>query len=655
MPLDMSVGRLLIEHIALPALRSLAVASVVGIAFAAFRVRSTSVRLLAWRLVLCAALLMPALSALPSALPIPIPHWYSSATTATASETPVAVRSVSTSTHANEVHERRFSPAVTSEIQASVSARPTKMSRSIAFPEWQLIAIGLYFLITSVLLVRLLLGLGLSHRLVRSSSEVHDDRVDSILVASGLTPIPRVAKSEHVSVPVTIGAPRSSILLPQNWQDWNDAKLEAVVIHELSHIRQRDPVIQVLALLHRAVFWFSPLAWWLNWALADLAEQTSDEAALNNGADHVEYARTLLTFVEELQATGARVWWQGVAMAKLGQTEKRVERILEWKGTSMTLRTSTAALMIAAAIPVVYVTASARPAPQAQTLPSIPATAGQLPPPAPAEVPTPPEPIVATVPAVASVQPAPAIVGVPPVPKTSYQQSTTTYSSHGYSFSYGYDDEMRFVIVSGKTDAITMSGSSEDAEHVQRLRKQIPGDFIWFQRDEKSYIIRDQATIDRARKLWEPQEELGKKQEALGKQQEALGEQQEALGKKMEAVRVNVPDMTAELDNLKAKLQKLGPTATMDQIGDLQSEIGDLESKIGDLQSAAGDQQSKLGDEQGKLGEQQGKLGEEQGRLGEQQAKLAREANIKMKALIDEAIKNGKAQPEPETGPSASL
>ncbi len=226
---------------------------------------------------------------------------------------------------------------------------------------------------------------------------------------------------------------------------------------------------------------------------------------------------------------------------------------------------------------------------------------------------------------------------------------------NGSSYTYGFDDEQRFVIVTGNSDSLTMSGSSEDAHHVERLRKKIPGDFIWFERDEKSYIIRDQATIDRARAFWAPQEELGKKQEALGKQQEELGKQQEALGNKMEEVRVNVPDMTAALDKLKAKLQKLGPSATMEQIGDLQSEIGDLQSKIGEIQSQAGEEQGRLGEEQGKLGEKQGKLGEEQGKLGEQQGELARKAAIQMKQLFDESIKNGKAQPEPEGGSSPTL
>ena len=216
----------------------------------------------------------------------------------------------------------------------------------------------------------------------------------------------------------------------------------------------------------------------------------------------------------------------------------------------------------------------------------------------------------------------------------------------GIPIAYGYDDEQRFVIVTGKSDSLTMSGSTEDAHHVEKLRKTIPGDFIWFQRDEKSYIIRDQATIDRAQKFWAPQEELGKKQEELGKQQEALGKQQEELGAKMEQVQINVPDMTAELDKLKAELKKLSSGATVEQVGEMQSEIGELQSKIGEIQSQAGDQQSKIGEQMGALGEKQGKLGEQQGELGRQQGELAHEATKKMKALLDEAIAKGIAQLE---------
>jgi hypothetical protein len=227
-------------------------------------------------------------------------------------------------------------------------------------------------------------------------------------------------------------------------------------------------------------------------------------------------------------------------------------------------------------------------------------------------------------------------------------QDQISRSNHhrGNWYSYGFDNEQRFVIVSGKTDAFTMSGSSEDVRHVEKLQRRIPGDFIWFQRDEKSYIIRDQATVERARQLWAPQEELGRKQEALGKQQEALGKQQEELGTRMQKVRVKVPDMTAELDKLKTELKQLGPDATVEQIGRIQSEMGELQSRVGEIQSHAGDEQGKLGEEMGALGEQQGKLGEQQGELGRQQGELAQKATRDMKQLLDDAIKKGVAQPE---------
>ena len=525
-----------------------------------------------------------------------------------------------------------------------------------------------------ILLCRLIVGYSLSRKLVRVSQPITDSRLHGIVTsnARALGAVPHMAESALVSVPVTVGALNPAILLPLQWHDWDDAQLEAVLAHELSHVARHDSLTQYASLLHRALFWVSPLSWWLDRRLAALAEQASDEAALSSGADRNEYAKTLISFFEAVQMAPGRVWWQGVSMASGGQAQQRLEKILAWKGAgNMSVKKSLVTAVVILAFPVIYLIASARPA-NARTHASNLSQPQAAAPAAPSSVSVPPSaPTVAPVAGVPAPGPrggvpaTPAVVGVPvggPVtalvaPVAPMAPVAPAFGrKHGYFYSYGNDDEDRFIIVSGKADSYTMSGSTQDVHHVERLKKQIPGDFIWFQRDEKSYLIRDQATIDRAKAFWAPQEELGKKQEELGKQQEVLGKQQEALGKKMEEVRVNVPtDMAAKLDALKAKLQKLGPTATMEQIGDLQSEIGDLQSQMGDIQGHAGEQQGKLGEEQGKLGEQQGKLGEEQGKLGEEQGRLAEEAIKKTKTLFDECIKNGKAQPEQGGSGGASL
>jgi bla regulator protein blaR1 len=718
-----------------PAARALVLGAAAGLALAAFRVRATSVRLFTWTAVLYAALAMPFLGWMLPPLPIPTPAFlqnafleYGPAQTAPkniqvsppvgAGPSRFAAAAVSSARHqavtvtsSTEIGGQvspssvldptppRNEPFVAPAPAASSSLRSSSPQFLI---RWSTVAAGIYLAVAFLLLARFFVGLWFGRRLIKASQEIDDPRVTQKLAtrasASSLALTPRAAESELISVPVTMGALRSMIILPAGWREWDDRQLDAVVAHEVSHVARRDALTQRLSLLHRATFWFSPLAWWLDRRLADLAEQAADEAALSCGADRKHYARILLDFFEALHAAPGRVWWQGVSMAKAGQAEQRVERILTWKGSvAMRFKKSIAVVVVAFAVPVIYLAASAHPAhhvvplstqvgqdqtpppqapnpanaPKAQpTVPPAPASADALeptPPPEPAlapatirgtihggvsGIPVPSVAPVAGIPAGVVAPIAPGGPGVPPVPPapaiawSSGQSRNRSSSGHGYSYAYGFDDEQRFVIVSGKSDALTMSGSAEDARHVEKLRKSIPGDFIWFERDEKSYVIRDQATIDRARKLWAPEEELGKKQEALGQQQEALGKQQEELGAKMEQIHVNVPDMTAELDKLKAELKQLSSGATVEQVGHIQSEIGELQSKIGDLQSHAGDQQGKLGEEMGALGEKQGKLGEQQGELGRQQGELAEKASREMKQLLDEAITKGTAQPE---------
>ncbi len=724
MPASASV----LELLASSAVRALALAGLVGLGLAAFRVKSTIARLFTWTAMMYACLAMPLLQWMLPPVPIPAPAvfqsevprlsvlaWHASSrpTVSLARENDARATSLAATATSPKVNRAVRLPAEAARIESAQARSPSQSSPSrqsslLSSASWSAIAAAIYFGVALLLLARFAIGLAFGRRLLRTSQEIDDPGVISRITfhaqAMGLASAPHVAESELISVPLTLDVLRSTVLLPAGWQDWDNSKLESVLAHELSHVARRDALTQRLSLLHRAIFWFSPLAWWLDRHLSHLAEQASDEVALSCGADRKDYARTLLEFFEALHTAPGRVWWQGVAMAKAGQAEKRLERILSWKGSvAMRLQRSIAVVVLALAVPLVYLVSSVHAASQSVPMRSM---IGQRQTPAPPPAPAPSaqaEPVVAPEPdstlppePTSPAEPPPALAPVaggvaggvsggvvggiapqlpdgfapvprmsgfapvlplaapmsalPPVPQAGrYDQSPSDGSSaRGYSYAYGYDDDndQRFVIVSGNSNAMTMSGSDEDARHVQKLKKTISGDFIWFERDEKSYVIRDQATIDRAKKLWAPQEELGKKQEELGAQQEALGKQQEELGAEMEQVHVNVPDLTAELDKLKAELKKLSSGATVEQVGEIQSEIGELQSKIGEVQSQAGDKQGDLGARMSALSAKQSALGERQGELGRQQGELAREATRHMKQLLDEAIAKGIAQPE---------
>jgi TonB family protein len=123
----------------------------------------------------------------------------------------------------------------------------------------------------------------------------------------------------EIASPATFG---STILLPSDCLHWDPAKRAAVLAHERAHVRNFDSQIQWLAALHKAAFWFSPLSWWLPRHFAELAERTSDDAVLIEGADRAAYAEVLLG------AACARPIAPFAPGMASGNVSKRIERIL---------------------------------------------------------------------------------------------------------------------------------------------------------------------------------------------------------------------------------------------------------------------------------------------------------------------------------------
>jgi beta-lactamase regulating signal transducer with metallopeptidase domain len=93
------------------------------------------------------------------------------------------------------------------------------------------------------------------------------------------------------------------VVLPENWSQWPAAQLDAVLAHEHEHARRRDPLFQWLALLNRAVFWFHPLAWWLERRIAALAEEACDAVVLARGHDPRDYSEYLID-ITRVQISG---------------------------------------------------------------------------------------------------------------------------------------------------------------------------------------------------------------------------------------------------------------------------------------------------------------------------------------------------------------
>ena len=223
---------------------------------------------------------------------------------------------------------------------------------------------------------------------------------------------------------------------------------------------------------------------------------------------------------------------------------------------------------------------------------------------------------------------------------SSQDGSHSTSTGKGYSYSYSSDGES-WALVSGPGQNIGFSGEWNDATKgaIEKARKTAHGAFFWFTRNGKSYIVEDPSLIASIQQLYKPVEDLGRKQDDLGRQQEKLGLEQEKLAKDQELARVPTPDMSREIAEVDAAMAKLkaekDARLSTDELAEIQAGLAELQGKLGEIQGEIGERQGAVGEKQGNLGELQGKLGEEQGRLGELQAKLAREADRKVKSIID--------------------
>jgi bla regulator protein blaR1 len=615
---------ILVARLVEPAIRAAALASLAGLGLALFRVRDASLRLAVWTGVLVAALIMPFLGGLLPSLPltirVPERQW------------PAAI-------------ERQTPAIATNEAKAGSGVRPlrvgiaprletTRESRPMPVPVWPVVAVAAYLAGAALMLGRLAFGLAVSRKLRRGAEPTEDARAAPLLAelarSHRLKRLPALRTSSAVLVPVTLGPLRPLILLPTPWRDWPDTKLRAVLAHEVSHAATNDPLTQFISALHRSLFWFSPLSWWLGQKLAELAELRSDEVAVGRVADRTYYAGILLDFVKELEGASRRVRWEGASMAKGTQTNRRVEQILTPKAAlPPQLKKAAVAAMTALAVPLLFLAATARPTFTSQAPPR---EAGPTPAPTPPAAPSrPPAPVI-------ELAMSPQAVVRPERPSRG---DKVFFEANGF-VDAGEEGE-HYVIVEG--DSVTVSGSGDDVRRAKVLRGRINGNYIWFHRDEKEYVITDPATVQQAKALFAPQEELGRKQEALGKMQEELGAQQEALGKQMEEVRVKLPDLRKEIKQLEAELSDIDSPRTPEQLGEIQGELGELQGRIGEQMAQAGRMQGELGGKQGALGRQQGELGRKQGELGREQGRLAGVANRKMKQLLDDAVTRGLAKP----------
>jgi uncharacterized protein (TIGR03435 family) len=111
---------------------------------------------------------------------------------------------------------------------------------------------------------------------------------------------PQAGSLPHMSVrglvePGVFGIFRPVLLLPQGIAErLSEKQLDAIVAHEMCHIRRRDNLTAAIHMVVEALFWFHPLVWWIGARLVEERERACDEEVLRLGKAPEVYAESIL-------------------------------------------------------------------------------------------------------------------------------------------------------------------------------------------------------------------------------------------------------------------------------------------------------------------------------------------------------------------------
>ncbi len=136
--------------------------------------------------------------------------------------------------------------------------------------------------------------------------------------------------SRSMIEPGVFGLFRPILILPQGIANsLTPEQLQAVLAHELCHVRYHDNLTAALHMCVETLFWFHPIVWWIGAKLVEERERACDESVLNRGSQPSDYAQGIVNVCK------AYLEWplpcvSGITGADL---KKRIREIMTWRGT----------------------------------------------------------------------------------------------------------------------------------------------------------------------------------------------------------------------------------------------------------------------------------------------------------------------------------
>jgi len=152
------------------------------------------------------------------------------------------------------------------------------------------------------------------------------DRLEALADRLGLRSNVALQVSGRVDGPLVAGWWRPVVLVPTGLlTGMPPEQVEALLLHELAHVRRHDVLVGRLQAVVEALLFFHPATWWISRQVRQAREACCDDLAVQAGADRTAYARALTSLAERSLAAPRPA---GALAANDGALLARIRRLL---------------------------------------------------------------------------------------------------------------------------------------------------------------------------------------------------------------------------------------------------------------------------------------------------------------------------------------
>ncbi|HKV38196.1 MAG TPA: M56 family metallopeptidase [Blastocatellia bacterium] len=186
----------------------------------------------------------------------------------------------------------------------------------------------IWLLGVAVLSIRFIAGLRAVRRLKSEATDIPapqwQSKLQRLRRALRISRPVRLCETVLVQVPTVVGWFRPLILLPATaLTGMSPEQLEALLAHELAHIRRHDYLVNIAQTTIETLLFYHPAVWWVSHQIRYERENCCDDMAVAACGDLLTYARALA----DLERLRSSIPYPAVA-ASGGSLLKRIERLV---------------------------------------------------------------------------------------------------------------------------------------------------------------------------------------------------------------------------------------------------------------------------------------------------------------------------------------